>query len=292
MTSGSSTMTQPFPIPEKVLKIGEGRVISAAGHKVIGAKHLRDGRPCQDDLHIEEDGSALAVVVADGHGSSVHAEIGARIAVEIAAKALLAFAANLGAEHKSDPRAVHGFAQDPFRRLLVREWVRQVHEHAGSQSVDLKDYGTTLLFALVTHGVVLFGQLGDGDILVIDDIGTVSRPLPPDPACFAEETSSLSLPEAATSLRVVAMPLPETETLLLLSTDGYSKSYANDADFERIGPDYVEMVREDGLFAVAKALNGFLTTVTTQGSGDDIAFGMVHIPTDFTKEQWTLEELP
>lgn len=284
-------MTQTFPIHEKVLQIDHKRQISATGHKVTGAKHVRDGRPCQDDLCIEQDGSSLAVVVADGHGSSVHAEVGARIAVEVASKALLAFAGNLGAEHRGDPRAVHGFAQDPFRRLLVREWVRQVHEHAGSDTVDLKEYGTTLLFTLLTGEFILFGQLGDGDILVIDDSGTVSRPLPPDPACFAEETSSLSLPEAATSLRVMAIPLPETETLLLISTDGYSKSYATDADFERIGPDYIEMVREDGLFVVAKALNGFLTKVTTGGSGDDIAFGMVHVP-DLTIEQCTWEDLP
>lgn len=285
-------MNQTFPIHEKVLLIGPKRQISAAGHKVIGAKHVRDDRPCQDDLCIEQDGSALAVVVADGHGSSAHAEIGAHIAVDVTAKALLAFAANLGAEHRGDPRAVHGFAQDPFRRLLVREWVRKVHEHDGSDAVDLKEYGTTLLFALLTREFILFGQLGDGDILLIDETGTVSRPLPPDPACFAEETSSLSLPEAATSLRVMAMPLPETETLLLVSTDGYSKSYATDADFERIGPDYIEMVREDGLFVVAQSLNGFLTTVTTRGSGDDIAFGLVHVPADLTEVQWTSEDLP
>ncbi|HRI71954.1 MAG TPA: PP2C family serine/threonine-protein phosphatase [Polyangium sp.] len=284
-------MTQPFPVHEKVLLLEPKRRIRAAGHKVIGAKHLREGRPCQDDLRIEQDGAALAVVVADGHGSSAHAEVGARIAVEITTKALFEFAANLRDEQRSDPRSVHGLAQDPFRRLLVREWVRQVHEHAGSDTVDLKDYGTTLLFALVTRDFILFGQLGDGDILVIDDVGTVSRPLPQDPACFADETSSLSLPDAATSLRVMVLPLPEFETLLLLSTDGYSKSYATDADFERIAPDYIAMVRDDGLFVVANALHGFLTTVTTDGSGDDIAFGMVHIPTDFSKPQYTLEVL-
>lgn len=253
------------------------RKFSAVGHKVIGAKHVRDGRPCQDDIRIEQNDSACVVVVADGHGSSVHAEVGARIAVDVTAKALMAFAANLGAEHGGDPRAVHGFAQDPFRRLLVREWVRQVQEHAGSDSVDLKDYGSTLLFALITRHFILLGQLGDGDLLLVDDKGLVSRPLPPDPACFGEETSSLSLPEAATSLRVMAMPLPETEALLLVSTDGYSKSYATDADFERIGPDYLEMVREDGILGVSRCLEEFLTAVTTGGSGDDIAFALVHI---------------
>lgn len=265
MTSGSLDVEPP-------------REVSVGGHRVIGAKHVRDGRPCQDDIRTVRDGSVVALAVADGHGSSIHAEIGARIAVEVASEQLLAFAASLGPEHREDPRAVHGLAQDPFRRLLVREWARRVREHAGADDVALKDYGSTLLFALVTPEFVLLGQLGDGDLIVVDGGGTVSRPLPIDPRCFGEETSSLCLPDAPTSLRVLAMPVPEGETLLLISTDGYGKSYATDADFERIGPDYLEMVREIGVSGVSENLEEFLTTVTSGGSGDDIALGLVYLP--------------
>lgn len=144
--------------------------------------------------------------------------------------------------------------------------------------MTLKDYGSTLLFALVTPEFLLLGQLGDGDLILVDSGGTVSRPLPTDPRCVAEETSSLCLPDASTSLRVLAMPLPDRETLLLVSTDGYSKSYASDIDFERIGPDYLDMVREIGVSGVKENLEAFLTAVTTGGSGDDIALGMVYLP--------------
>lgn len=268
MTSGSPE--SPVPCV--------ARAIGVVGDKVIGAKHIREGRPCQDDLQIERDGPSVALAVADGHGSSRHAEIGARIAVDVASSALLTFSANLGAEHRADLRAVQGLAQDPFRRLLVREWARRVKEHAGVEDVDLKDYGSTLLFVLATPDFVLVGQLGDGDLLVVDGTRTVSRPLPADPACFGEETSSLCLPEAPTSLRVLAMPVPLAETLLLISTDGYGKSYATDADFERIGPDYLDMVRESGVAGVSEHLQEFLTAVTTGGSGDDIALGLVYLP--------------
>lgn len=216
--------------------------------------------------------------MADGHGSSLHAEIGARLAVEVATAALAAFVDNLGAELRSDARVVHAFAQHPFRVQVVREWVQRVRELAGSDTVVLKDYGSTLLFAAVTPDFVLVGQLGDGDILVVDGTGTVSRPIPPDPTSFAEETLSLCLPEAWSSLRVLVTPRPEEETLLLLSTDGYSKSYATDGDFERIGPDYLEMVREVGLVGVVGHLEEFLTAVTQGGSGDDIALGLIYMP--------------
>ena len=265
MTSGSA---EPAP----------ARGVSVGGHKVIGAKHVRDGRPCQDDIAVVRAGPIAVVAVADGHGSSIHAEIGARIAVEVASEQLLAFAASLGTEHRADARAVHGLAQDPFRRLLVREWARRVREHAGADDVPLKDYGSTLLFALLTPEFLLLGQLGDGDLIVVDGGGAVSRPLPIDPRCFGEETSSLCLPDAATSLLVLAMPVPDEETLLLISTDGYGKSYQSDADFERIGPDYLAMVREIGMSGVSENLEEFLTAVTTGGSGDDVALGLVYLP--------------
>lgn len=254
------------------------REVSVGGHKVVGAKHVRDGRPCQDDIQTARDGSVVALAVADGHGSSIHAEIGARIAVEVTTEQLLLFAANLGSESCGDPRTVHGLAQDPFRRLLVREWVRRVREHAGADDVILTDYGSTLIFALVTPAFMLLGQLGDGDLIVVDGGGTVSRPLPADPRCFGEETSSLCLPDASTSLRVLAIPVPDGEILLLVSTDGYGKSYATDADFERIGPDYLAMVRDIGVSGVSENLEEFLTVVTTGGSGDDIALGLVYLP--------------
>lgn len=222
-------------------------------------------------------GGCAIVAVADGHGSSLHADVGARIAVEVTAEALTNFVDNLGADLRADPRAVHAFAQHPFRVQLVREWARRVREVGGNDDVDLKEYGSTLLFAAVTPEFLLLGQLGDGDILVVEGSGSVSRPIPTDPTSFAEETLSLCLPEASSSLRVLVTPRPADETLLLISTDGYAKSYATDLDFERIGPDYLEMVRELGVAGVEGHLEEFLTAVTKGGSGDDVALGLIYI---------------
>lgn len=256
----------------------EARRPSVAGHRVIGAKHVREGRPCQDAIRIAEaNGTCLAAAIADGHGSSIHAEAGSQLAVELTTEALLAFASGLTAEQRADARAVHTFAQDPLRRQLVREWIARVRVEAGSESVELKDFGTTLLFVLLLPELVLVGQLGDGDILIVDHKGAVSRPLPSDPT-IGEETLSLCLPDAATSMRVLAIPNPRHESLLLLSTDGYSKSYPNDEEFEQIGPDYLQLVRELGISGVEESLHDFLTAVTKAGSGDDIAFLVVHLP--------------
>lgn len=217
----------------------------------------------------------VAVVIADGHGTSKHADIGARLAVHVALTALVRFAEDLG-ERASNLIEVQKYAEHPLRVQIVREWKERVHAKAGDGETPLVDYGSTLLVALATPDFLLVGQLGDGDILLVNEDGTVDVPLPADPEAFADETPSLCLPEAEHSFRLRVLPTPKQETLLLLSTDGYSKSYPTDAAFKQIGPDYLDLIRKDGVAKLTLDLRGFLEAVTNQGSGDDIALALLH----------------
>lgn len=246
-----------------------------AVERVIGASHVRSGKPCQDEAGVWSIADTVAVAVADGHGSSRHADVGARLAVHVALSSLVRFAEDLG-ERAWKLAEVQSYAEHPLRVQLVREWAQRVRSKAGSDDAPLLDYGSTVLFALSTPAFLLVGQLGDGDILLVSRDGQVRAPLPPDPTAFADETPSLCLPDAAQSLRVLVLPPPGEETLLLLSTDGYSKSYATDAVFHAIGPDYLDLVRTEGVHGVQAHLRGFLEQVTAQGSGDDIALGLLY----------------
>lgn len=248
------------------------RVVCA---RVTGARHLRESQVCQDAVREAQDGRAVAVAVADGHGTSARGDVGASLAVEVAVEHLMTFAANLQSSGIADMAAVQAYAEHPMRIQLTREWTERVRRHAGDEQVDLHLYGTTLLFALATPTYLLIGQIGDGDILLVDAKGTVGRPIPPDPRHFAEETSSLCQSQAWTAIATRVAVRPATESLLLLSTDGYSKSYATDAVFERVGPDYLGMLRDD-VPGVQSQLPEILEAVTTGGSGDDIAVGMLY----------------
>ena len=205
--------------------------------RVTGARHVRDGRVCQDAIGGVVSGGVAVLAVADGHGTSLHGDVGAAIAVAVAVEHLTQFAAALGPER--DVRSAHAHARDVLRGQLVREWTARVRAQAGDDGADLVPYGSTLIFALATSAYLLVGQLGDGDLLLVDSSGLVTRPLAPDPNNFAEETSSLCQKDAWATLRVLATPAPAANTLLLLSTDGYSKSYATDAIFEMIAPGVV-----------------------------------------------------
>lgn len=241
--------------------------------RVTGARHAREGRVCQDAVGGAITEGVAVLAVADGHGTSQHGDIGAAFAVAVALEQLRQFAAALGPGR--DVRAVHAHARDVLRGIIAREWAARVREHAGD-GADLVPYGSTLIFALATPTYLLIGQLGDGDVLLVDASGLVTRPIKPDLRNFAEETSSLCQTDAWASLRVLATPAPPASTLLLLSTDGYSKSYETDTIFELIGPDYLAMLVEHGPVGVEAQLPEILEQVTSGGSGDDIAIGMLY----------------
>jgi hypothetical protein len=119
-------------------------------------------------------------------------------------------------------------------------------------------------------------QLGDGVILFFDPDGQVYQPVPDDPRLFAEETTSLCLNHAENdfqvSFHVHAAPPP---ALILVSTDGYPKSFRDKAGFHKVGVDLLETIRTEGLQPVRNGLPTWLQDVTREGSGDDMTLGLL-----------------
>lgn len=253
----------------------------AVGQSVTGARHRREGRPCQDALAHGQRSGAWVLAVADGHGSSPRGGEGAWLAVRVAVEWLLDFHEALAAEHRAHPARIRELVREPVGRKLVQEWARRVRESVGELPPGrdvLLEHGTTLLAALVAPEFVLFVQLGDGDLLVVQADGRVVRGVERSERHFADETDSLCAPQAWLSMRVSVWPRMAGEALVLLATDGYANSYETLEAFERIGPDYLAWVRERGLEQVGGELEAILEKTSERGSGDDITLGMIHIP--------------
>jgi len=260
------------------------------GSSVRGASHKRKGLPNQDALAWSWAGRErlpLVVALADGHGSakSFRSEVGARCAVEIASSELLSLAS-----HPAD----RSMLSDVVPRRIVGEWQQLVQAHAASEPFTVEEregllaaagpaarreveaekavaYGTTLLAAAVNDAHLFLVQLGDGDILFVSDAGEVSRPLPPDERLLGNFTTSLSSADPAGDFRTLCLPLGESApVLVLLATDGYANSYADDAAFLQVGSDLLRLIRSEGPRWVEDQLAGWLEEVTGRGSGDDI----------------------
>jgi serine/threonine protein phosphatase PrpC len=265
---------------------------------------VRSGLPNQDARHcivIPGEGATPAIAIAavsDGHGGARHfrSQIGSSLAVSTAVDVLQGFLS----QHALDAGADGITAENiqVLERKLVDHWTAAVsadldnHPLTSEELVNLEKgdgadsrtaletapllaYGATLLVAAATDNLILYLQLGDGEILCVDGKGETTRPLPADARLVANQTTSLCQPDAWREFRAAWFAAPELPALVLLSTDGYANSFRSDDDFLKIGSDYLGIIREQGIATLAEELPEILNEASQQGSGDDITLAIL-----------------
>jgi serine/threonine protein phosphatase PrpC len=269
---------------------------------VRGSSHQRSGLPNQDAVQCTvtpaAQGTVAVAVVSDGHGSPRHfrSQIGSSLAVSTVAATLQAFLRDSVASngqvpfvpeqvHELERKIVSGWLaavqsdleNNPFSEaeLITLGQEEGAEGRAAVASSPELAYGATLLAAAATDRVLLYLQLGDGEILSVTAQGTTTRPLPPDDRLIANQTTSLCQPEAWKDFRSAWVTNGALPSLVLLSTDGYANSFRSDEDFLKIGQDYLDIIREQGISSLAEELPAILTEATQQGSGDDITLAIL-----------------
>lgn len=269
------------------------------GASVRGATHIRTKLPNQDAIawyapaHRED---CLILAISDGHGAPryVRSHKGAKLAVKLAVEILQEFAADENAAEELSTLPDHADGRLP--RTLVRSWQSAVrHDIAAhpftaaekllvsEQKHDLDDdplraYGATLLAALITPQYLLLLQLGDGDILIVDSAGRVARPpMPYDPRLIANQTTSLCGPTAWQDMRAYFQAfMSRPPALVMLSTDGYANSFADENGFTTAATDILEFIRGHGPHHTRIQLPGWLRATSKAGSGDDISVAIAY----------------
>lgn len=288
---------------------------------VRGASHEDAGTPNEDSVASwagdGEPESAVVVAVADGHGTPrcFRSHIGSQLAVETAVPVLRAAFGKAGGAQASSrlPTAV----VDTVARSLVDGWRARVDEHLrehpitadersalaalpeGEAAVAEADrwphlaYGTTLVAAAGLGDDILVVQIGDGDVLLVNDEGTVTRPLPGDSRLIGNQTTSLAGASADRDFRIkLVRPSVDRSRLVMISTDGYSNSFVDERAFEQVGEDLLLMIRDRGLAVVAGNLERWLSDVSRDGSRDDISIGVLWLADDRIQAAQTEPAVP
>ena len=271
---------------------------------VRGSAHVRSGLPNQDAAQCVVVGGdratpALAIAtVSDGHGGARHfrSQIGSSLAVSTAIDVLQEFLSQRAPDAGGD--SITAGEIQALQQSLVDHWLSAVtadlENHpltdeelaaleqtdgpggkAAVETLPTLAYGATLLAAAATTDLILYLQLGDGEILSVDSTGHTTRPLPEDSRLVGNQTTSLCQPDAWHEFRAAWFTAPELPALVLLSTDGYANSFRSDEDFLKIGSDYLEIIREQGISTLAEELPEILSEATQQGSGDDITLAIL-----------------
>lgn len=260
--------------------------------KIQGTLHIKQNKPCQDAIcyhHFMPHG--LVCAVADGHGSMLcpYSEEGARLATRCAVKLMQDMAYYNDAKELYTLMGQLGSVTLP--QQLEKKWKDEVlffHETQNriASKEGLKDkekeaiykqYGTTLMVLVITSEFVYAAQIGDGDMLCVDQEGSVQYVIE-QTVTYGVETHSLCERKAWRHFKTICFPITEdfNGQLFLMSTDGYANSFISSHDFLQVGKDYLELLKEQDLETVEKMLPIWLNEASENGSGDDMTLALIH----------------
>lgn len=270
-----------------------------------GASHRLTDIPDQDafelaEVDVRRPGAGWVVAVADGHGDPryTYSKIGSRLAVLVAKRIVRKYWRDYYLS--DDCQSLYREFKTSFSRKLVNEWRRLVLLHyqryvsghspslQGQQNIIML-YGTTLLIGVMAPKFCMVGQIGDGDILLYTkDNGKVS--IRKNENCGVDSTGnaveyindqligtstwSLCSYDAHMKWRSFLWTVKPGD-VLILSSDGLSDSYGDQAEYQVFLRDCINSIKTYGLDAVCRQLPSWLDDISSSGSGDDMTLCMV-----------------
>lgn len=199
------------------------------GASVTGSSHQAIGRGC-DDAHLYAilPGNNLFLAVADGAGSAAHAAEGAQKAVQVAVEM---------AQKLFDPAkfASENLWWHSYLNLILGQVRVVLQDTAAQAQLELRDFATTLLLAVVSDTMVATAQVGDGAIVVQnnpEDLTTVSAPPQIE---HLNETVFITADDYLAQSHLQALPFKSGQNLALL-TDGLQMLALNLVDNKAHAP--------------------------------------------------------
>ncbi|MCL1866767.1 MAG: protein phosphatase 2C domain-containing protein [Oscillospiraceae bacterium] len=253
---------------------------------VRGASHKRKNTECQDSSLTRQIGDIIFLAAADGHGSEScpYSKSGSRQAVnvfyDLMHKHFLGYKSNpeklmsfLGREGETSvARAI----DLRWKKLIIAEHMAEnreipsINTRLTKEQLIWKQYGTTLLGLVLTPTFYFAFQLGDGDVLLLK--GGKAETVNKSERILGTATHSLSREDSWKRALTCVNPIPDVrdDMAFMISTDGFSNSYASDSDFLRTCLEYHAVIKQYGTLTVRSNLKKWLNETSEKGSGDDI----------------------
>lgn len=273
---------------------------------IRGASHDSNGKPCQDSSSCIVCEDYAVAVVSDGHSGSRYfrSEIGSKWAVKAAMDVI---SSCMGAGRVD---FITGIGQDPhgiMTRLtdaVLTKWAELVQEYdaenphseeerslEGQDGDDmLRAYGATLICGVLSDGLAFGFQIGDGELVLVNDASSELMPMPEDPDCFLNRTSSICGSDASSRFRhfVMSMTVEDDEsdnlrtiradprriTSISVCTDGLSTSFNSDESLMRYCMAIPEVLSSGGV----RKLKENLELRSRSNTCDDVSISVVYRP--------------
>lgn len=270
---------------------------SSFSHTFAGAFHMQNGIICQDYSMSHDSPKYSFVAVADGHGSPqyIRTDKGARLAVECSRECVEEFMDLLdGAEMLMSVEKKRRKMFSMLWRNIVSLWydritndyinypfteeeLNKIPEELSRYRQYYRDgnflvaYGTTLEFFVVSKEFAFGVQIGDGKCVIVADDGSAYSPIPDDPLCNGNITSSMCQDDAINSARFCYFEKNTIPPAVFIGTDGVDKSCWNDEQLYDLYRKLAISFAEKGFEATDKEMENLLPEISANGVGDDIS---------------------
>jgi serine/threonine protein phosphatase PrpC len=288
---------------------------------VQGGSHIKSGTVCQDASNFYDDEGGVSIaIVADGHGDSncFRSDSGAKFAVACATRGIQQFVKEhetlfkQGLMKKPTPlshRELEKFIREKLIKQTVASWNMAVMEHyqknpfteqelekasekyrkryEKGENIN-KAYGTSLIAAAITPWYWFAFHIGDGRFSVLYKDSEGGQPVPWDPKCFLNVTTSIcddDVLDREMGVRTYLSMKAEKEPPIafFLCSDGIDDNYPADEKenaihLYRLYREIAVTFAEDGYESTCGQIKDLAIGFATKGKGDDTSLaGIVNI---------------
>lgn len=300
---------------------------------VRGASHIKKGTVCQDYSISNSNNEWSYAIVCDGHGGDdyVRSNKGSEFGCKSAEFMINSMMGKISSEKFfSESEQL----LNTLERRIISKWRETVESHYRSNPFTDSElsrvsskayekykngniysaYGTTLVAVVMTHDYWFGIQIGDGKLITIDRDGKFNQPVPENPKCFANATTSMcdkdafdnfrgcfscdnpesynseinNIPDIQNKNHFVAYGR-ELPAAIIVSSDGIDNCFKEDEQMYNL---YKTVLYSFGTSDFSEAENGlkhYLPTLSQQGSGDDISVAAI-LDTDIIPELSIVKE--
>lgn len=254
-----------------------------------GASHIKKNKECQDSsLSYQDDNCAIAVV-CDGHGgddyvrSAIGSKLGCGIAKENIQRFLLGtskekFFSNPDKQIKNlEASIINGWnesvsafhSKNPFSEAELSSISEKARKKYLKDGKIWSAYGTTMI-AVAMNKDYWFGiHIGDGKCVAINHSGEFKQPIPWDPKCFLNVTTSICDSDAITSFRhFYSDKLPAA---VFVGSDGIDDCFSNNEQLHNLYKTVLYSFATTDFKTACEGLADYLPRLSAKGSGDDVS---------------------
>lgn len=260
---------------------------------VQGASHIKKNKECQDHSGYYSDENYVVAIVCDGHGGDdyMRSAKGSYYACDAAETEIRSFLEEIDSER---------FFSDPERYMrdleasIINKWNCAIDEDYKSHPFTeeelsgvserarrkyLQDeriesaYGTTLIAAAMTKEFWFGIHIGDGKCVAVSRNGEFSEPIPWDPKCFLNATTSICDSDAIERFRhFYSKELPAA---VFVGSDGIDDCFKNDEQFHNFYKTVLYSLGTSDFDSSVAELKDYLPRLSEKGSRDDMSVAAV-----------------